>query len=659
MNATEIMDLSSDDEGGKVSSKADSSLKKQNETNEGQVTAHHRPQTHSTRQVFKDNISSNANLTTYHSSSGVLGQRSLPVHDPALSHSPFICRNFWKAGNYDNALGSKVCLQNADNYLHVHPLFLHSNATSHKWAFGAIAELLDNAVDEIQNGATFVIVDKILNPKDGSPALLIQDDGGGMDPEAMHCCMSFGFSEKKSKIAIGQYGNGFKTGSMRLGADVIVFSCHLNNMILTQSIGLLSYTFLMQKQLDRIVVPMVNYKFNTSTGYSEILSDQEHYTTNLSILLQWSPYLSEAELLRQFDDIGSHGTKIIIFNLWFNNDGDLELDFDSDPEDIHIAGYIKKIDAIPTWKIVNEQHIANQLHYSLRVYLSILYLRIPETFRIILRGQVVKLHNIADDLKHTQFILYRPQSGGSKEAIVVTTIGFLKEAPEVNIHGFNVYHKNRLILPFWQVVNYLKNRGRGVADYLEPTHNKQDFERTSLFQKLEVRLKEMTWEYWDCHCHLIGYQERRTRVPVSPVISTLQKSHVLEKPVALNNCSSPVLMSNTQNRSEKAGSLNKRQTHGSIDLHKMKRQAMEENVTVSGCNQNVQTILPPANQTMDQDAISLMEVNKQLLKKCSEFEKAEEELNVKVTQLRSQIREAQLRYSKLLAEVQSLEQWER
>ncbi|XP_028090680.1 dormancy-associated protein homolog 3-like [Camellia sinensis] len=28
------------------------------------------------------------------------------------------------------------------------PSFLHSNATSHKWASGAIAELLDNAVDE-------------------------------------------------------------------------------------------------------------------------------------------------------------------------------------------------------------------------------------------------------------------------------------------------------------------------------------------------------------------------------------------------------------------------------------------------------------------------------------------------------------------------------
>ncbi|PNY16332.1 retrovirus-related Pol polyprotein from transposon TNT 1-94, partial [Trifolium pratense] len=125
------------------------------------------------------------------------------------------------------------------NYLHVHPMFLHSNATSHKRAFGAVAELLDNAVDEIQNGATFVSIDKTSNPRDGSPALLIHgmlllelfdiDDGGGMDPEAMRRCMSFGFSDKNSKLSIGQYGNGFKTSSMRLGADAIVFSRHLNN----------------------------------------------------------------------------------------------------------------------------------------------------------------------------------------------------------------------------------------------------------------------------------------------------------------------------------------------------------------------------------------------------------------------------------------------
>lgn len=34
--------------------------------------------------------------------------------------------------------------------------------------------------------------------------VLCIDDGNGMEPEAMRRCMSFGFSDKKSKSAIGQ-----------------------------------------------------------------------------------------------------------------------------------------------------------------------------------------------------------------------------------------------------------------------------------------------------------------------------------------------------------------------------------------------------------------------------------------------------------------------
>lgn len=32
----------------------------------------------------------------------------------------------------------------------------------------------------------------------------------------------------------------------------------------------------------------------------------------------------------QFDGIGDHGTKIIVYNLWHNDDGNMELDFNSD-----------------------------------------------------------------------------------------------------------------------------------------------------------------------------------------------------------------------------------------------------------------------------------------------------------------------------------------
>ena len=34
----------------------------------------------------------------------------------------------------------------------------------------------------------------------------------------------------------------------------------------------------------------------------------------------------------QFEDIGPHGTKIIIYNLWLNDEGIYELSFDDDDE---------------------------------------------------------------------------------------------------------------------------------------------------------------------------------------------------------------------------------------------------------------------------------------------------------------------------------------
>ncbi|MED6105981.1 hypothetical protein PIB30_000770 [Stylosanthes scabra] len=612
MDTAEVVDLSSDDEGGESGSR----------------TGH-----------FDSDVASDANQQN------VTNNGQEPKHQNTDS-AALPCRHFWKAGNYDNGLVSKLRVPNANNFLKVHPAFLHSNATSHKWAFGAIAELLDNAVDEIQNGATYVMVDRISNPKDKSPALLIQDDGGGMDPEAMRRCMSFGFSDKKSKFAIGQYGNGFKTGTMRLGADVIVFSSHLNDGILTQSIGLLSYTYMMQTQLDRVVVPMVHYQINTSSRSFGILNDQEHFTSNLSIMLRWSPFTSELELLEQLDEIGSHGTKIIIYNLWFNDDGNLELDFDFDPEDICIAGDIKKkeVDA-PSWRTLNEQHTANRLRYSLRVYLSILYLRLPENFTIILRGQIVELHNIADDLKFPEYILYKPHS--SDQSAVVTTIGFDKEAPEVNVHGFNIYHKNRLIL----VVSYLRNRGRGVvgvlkADFIQPTHNKQDFERTSLFAKLENRLKDMTCEYWDCRCQLLGYQKKtpKSRVPIDTLPP---KPPGLEIPVALNKNSYP------QSTLDQVSLTKRKERQGSMDLHKMKKQTREQDFSTSvGCNnENIQTTECSEDQEEDRGATHLIEVNKKLHARCLEFEQINGELNHKVTELRSKIQEAKLEYNSLLSEV--------
>ncbi|CAN1175198.1 Protein MICRORCHIDIA 4 [Linum perenne] len=409
---------------------------------------------------------------------------SEPIDNGSLMANGKNSKQFWKAGDYeDGNVGNWEVSSGGMDHVRVHPRFLHSNATSHKWALGAFAELLDNSLDEVCNGATLVKIDMLKNKKDGSPMILIEDDGGGMDPDKMRKCMSLGFSAKsKMDSTIGQYGNGFKTSTMRLGADVIVFSrCSgQNGKRPTQSIGLLSYTFLRSTGKEDIVVPML-------------------------------------------DMLPDHGTRIVIYNLWEDDEGLLELDFDSDAHDIQLRGVNREEKNIQmAQQYPNSRHFLTYRH-SLRSYASILYLRIPPGFRIILRGKDVEHHNIVNDMMMSEEVTYRPQAnmdGVMKDyssMTAVVTIGFVKDAKfHIDVQGFNVYHKNRLIKPFWRLWNAAGSDGRGVigvleANFVEPAHDKQGFERTTVLARLETRLIQMQKNYWCSNCHKIGYAPRRNK----------------------------------------------------------------------------------------------------------------------------------------------------
>ncbi|KAI3990516.1 hypothetical protein MKX01_022816 [Papaver californicum] len=156
---------------------------------------------------------------------------------------------------------------------------------------------------------------------------------------------------------------------------------------------------------------MVDFEFNTSIRKfrNRLCSTEEHFSLNLSMLLQWSPYKTKTKLMKQFDDIGQHGIKIIIYNLWFTDDGEMEFDCESDAEDIRLPG-APKVAKKGSLQAIGQQISLTSSNYSLR----------------------------------GNFAWTSPNS----EGVVVTTIGFLKEAPHVNIHGFIVYHKNKLIMVF-------------------------------------------------------------------------------------------------------------------------------------------------------------------------------------------------------------------
>ncbi|KAG2650868.1 protein MICRORCHIDIA 7-like [Panicum virgatum] len=451
-----------------------------------------------------------------------LQQGRLPLL-PAPPPERTVTKQFWKAGDYDGNphLLAVEAAQHSDSgmeHVRVHPKFLHSNATSHKWALGAFAELLDNSLDEVMNGATFVNIDMIENNKDGTRMLLVEDDGGGMNPDKMRHCMSLGYSAKsKVKNTIGQYGNGFKTSTMRLGADVLVFSRSrgTEGTRTTQSIGMLSYTFLRSTNKEDIIVPMIDYE-KEQEWERKARTTGTDWRISLETIIQWSPYSTEAELIQEFGSIGEQGTRIVIYNLWEDDEGELELDFDADANDIQIRGVNRDQKNIQMAnQFPNSKHFFTYRH-SLRSYASILYLWLPDNFRMILRGIEIEHHNIVNDLMLKKQLTYKPAmaNGFPKDThmAATVTIGFVKDAKHhIDIQGFNVYHKNRLIKPFWRVWTAAGSGGRGIigvleVNFVEPAHDKQDFERTNCLARLEARLNRMQKKYWSDNRHRIGYR---------------------------------------------------------------------------------------------------------------------------------------------------------
>jgi len=304
---------------------------------------------------------------------------------------------------------------------------------------------------------------------------------------------------------------------MRLGADVLVFSRSrgTEGTRTTQSIGMLSYTFLRSTNKEDIIVPMIDYE-KEQEWERKVRTTWTDWRISLETIIQWSPYSTEAELIQEFGSIGEQGTRIVIYNLWEDDEGELELDFDADANDIQIRGVNRDQKNIQMAnQFPNSKHFFTYRH-SLRSYASILYLWLPDNFRMILRGIEIEHHNIVNDLMLKKQLTYKPAmaNGFPKDThmAATVTIGFVKDAKHhIDIQGFNVYHKNRLIKPFWRVWTAAGSGGRGIigvleVNFVEPAHDKQDFERTNCLSRLEARLNRMQKKYWFVLLSLVNFR---------------------------------------------------------------------------------------------------------------------------------------------------------
>uniref|UniRef100_A0ACB8FH44 MORC CW-type zinc finger protein 1 n=1 Tax=Sphaerodactylus townsendi TaxID=933632 RepID=A0ACB8FH44_9SAUR len=123
---------------------------------------------------------------------------------------------------------------------------------------------------------------------------------------------------------------------MRIGKDFILFTKKESTMTCL----LFSQTFCETEGLTEVIVPIPSW---SSTTRNPVMDDPEKFATQLSIICKYSPFKSEAELMKQFDVIyGKSGTLVVIYNLKLMLDGKPELDIQTDEVDILIAGGLEK-----------------------------------------------------------------------------------------------------------------------------------------------------------------------------------------------------------------------------------------------------------------------------------------------------------------------------
>ncbi|BFZ25156.1 hypothetical protein BsWGS_28195 [Bradybaena similaris] len=377
----------------------------------------------------------------------------------------------------------------------VSPAFLHANSTSHTWVFSAFAEIIDNAYDP-DVSASELLIDKV--DIRGTPCLIFLDNGAGMDADHLLKMLSFGFCEKSiyekqgSHQPIGHYGNGFKSGSMRIGNDALVFT----RCPKSASIGLLSQTYLTSIQADCVMVPILEYRLPNL----ERIKSQES-RNNLNAILEYSVFSSENELKEELKALeGSKtGTKIIICNLKKLQDSTYELDFASDPTDIRCPE-AHEIDATSVYHRPIQQNVS-EYKRSLREYCSILFLR--PRMKITIRGVRVKSKLISKSLSNTEIDMYKP-TWLSRPVKIIFGFACDSERPVDCDYGMMLYHRNRLIKAFEKVGYQRQPNDLGVGivgvaqvDFLQPIHNKQDFNKDEKYNSVMTAFANKLNDYWN------------------------------------------------------------------------------------------------------------------------------------------------------------------
>ncbi|XP_069413037.1 ATPase MORC2 isoform X5 [Ovis canadensis] len=434
--------------------------------------------------------------------------------------------------------------------------YLHTNSTTHEFLFGALAELVDNARDA--DATRIDIYAERREDLRGGFMLCFLDDGAGMDPSDAASVIQFGKSAKRTpeSTQIGQYGNGLKSGSMRIGKDFILFTKKEDTMTCL----FLSRTFHEEEGIDEVIVPLPTWNARTR---EPVTDNVEKFAIETELIYKYSPFHNEEEVMTQFMKIlGDSGTLVIIFNLKLMDNGEPELDIISNPRDIQMAetspegtkperrsfrAYAAVLYIDPRMRIFIHGHKVQTKRLSCCLYKPRMYKYTSSRFKTRAEQEVKKAEHVAriaeekareaeskartlevrlgGDLTRDSRVMLRQvqntaitlrREADVKKRIKEAKQRALKEPKELNfVFGVNIEHRgldgmfiyncSRLIKMYEKVGPQLEGGMAcggvvGVVDVpylvLEPTHNKQDFADAKEYRHLLRAMGEHLAQYW-------------------------------------------------------------------------------------------------------------------------------------------------------------------
>lgn len=388
--------------------------------------------------------------------------------------------------------------------------------------------------------------------------LCFLDDGAGMDPSDAASVIQFGKSAKRTpeSTQIGQYGNGLKSGSMRIGKDFILFTKKEDTMTCL----FLSRTFHEEEGIDEVIVPLPTWN---ARSREPVIDNVEKFSIETELIYKYSPFRSEEEVMTQFMKIpGDSGTLVIIFNLKLMDNGEPELDIISNPRDIQMAetspegtkperrsfrAYAAVLYIDPRMRIFIHGHKVQTKRLSCCLYKPRMYKYTSSRFKTRAEQEVKKAEHVAriaeekareaeskartlelrlgGDLTRDSRVMLRQvqntaitlrREADVKKRIKEAKQRALKEPKELNfVFGVNIEHRDldgmfiyncsRLIKMYEKVGPQLEGGMAcggvvGVVDVpylvLEPTHNKQDFADAKEYRHLLRAMGEHLAQYW-------------------------------------------------------------------------------------------------------------------------------------------------------------------